>query len=479
MLLVKSLNTVPLPPGPLHLPFITAILWLRTSLSELHQILRNIHSKHGPIFTLHFWFGPSIFIADSSIAHQALVQKGVVFADRPKALSNTAHQLNISSSSYGHTWRRLRRNLVSQMLHPSRFSCFSGTRKRVLDDLLNRLQTEAEKNHSSVKVREHFEHAMFSLLVFMCFGEAVEENKIREIKQVQRSLALGLNRFGVLNFLPKVVTRLLFRKRWLELLDLRNAQKDAFSELIKARKSVLVLNGGFICYVDTLLKLRLQEESGELDEGEVVALCSEFLTAGTDTTSTALEWVMANVVKHADVQQKVVEEIGEVVGDREEKEVKEEDLKRLLYLKGVILEGLRCHPPSHLLVPHAVREDVVLSGYMVPRNGSVNFMVAEMGWDGRVWEDPMAFKPERFLGSEFEAFDIVGSKEIRMMPFGAGRRACPAYHLAMHHLEFFVANLVWSFQWKASNGDSVDLSWKQEFSMVMKHPLEAQIYFRF
>ncbi|PRQ60117.1 putative cytochrome P450 [Rosa chinensis] len=77
-----------------------------------------------------------------------------------------------------------------------------------------------------------------------------------------------------------------------------------------------------------------------------------------------------------------------------------------------------------------------------------------MGWDPKVWEDPMAFKPERFLsGGAGEGFDITGSREIKMMPFGAGRRICPASGLAMLHLEYFVANLVWRFEWKAVDGD--------------------------
>ncbi|KAG5222116.1 cytochrome P450 [Salix suchowensis] len=88
-------------------------------------------------------------------------------------------------------------------------------------------------------------------------------------------------------------------------------------------------------------------------------------------------------------------------------------------------------------------------------------MLADIGWDPNSWEDPMAFKPE--------------SREIKMMPFGVGRRMCPGYGLAMLILEYFVANLIWSFEWKAVDGDGVDLSEKQEFTMVMKNPLQVQI----
>ncbi|GLT59774.1 hypothetical protein SLA2020_325740 [Shorea laevis] len=76
----------------------------------------------------------------------------------------------------------------------------------------------------------------------------------------------------------------------------------------------------------------------------------------------------------------------------------------------------------------------------------------------------MEFKPERFLNGSRELLDVTGSKEIKMMPFGAGRRFYPGYSLATFHLEYFVANLVWCFEWKAVQGDDIDLPEKEEFS---------------
>lgn len=366
------------------------------------------------------------------------------------------------------------------MLHPSKIKSFSEIRKWVLHTLINRLKTASE-SADSVTVVPHFHYAMFCLLVFMCFGERVNDEKINDIERVQRTILLNIGRFNILNFWPKV-TRILLRKRWEQLAKLRKDQDDVLLPLIRARKhnneSRLNNNNTVVSYVDTLLELELPQEKRKLSEDEMISLCSEFLNAGTDTTSTALQWIMANLVKYPDVQGKLVEEIREVMGGDgagagEKEEVKEEDLHKLRYLKCVVLEGLRCHPPGHFVLPHAVSEDVVLNGYLVPKDGTVNFMVAEMGWDPRVWEDPMEFKPERFLKDE--TFDITGSKEIKMMPFGAGRRICPGYNLALLHLEYFVANLVWNFDWKVPEGGHVDLSEKQEFTMVMKNPLQAHI----
>ncbi|KAK7243180.1 hypothetical protein RIF29_37968 [Crotalaria pallida] len=485
-------STNPIPPGPPNIPIITPLTWLTKSFSHIEPILKTLHAKYGPIVTLYFGPRPAIFISDRHLAHQALIQNGAVFSDRPKSLPTNqtvpSGQHNISSASYGSKWRILRRNLAAEMLHPSRVKSFAQARKRVLDVLLNRLHSDS-KSTDSIQVIDHFQYAMFSLLVFMCFGESIDDDKVKDIERVQRNfLLLG---FNILSLWPKV-TKILFPQRWKQFLKIRSDQEEVLVPLIRGRKEAKQSglcndNNTPPAYADTLLDLKLPDEGHRyLDEGEIVTLCSEFLGAGADTTSTALHWIMANLVMYPHMQQRVVKEIGRVVAvtkdDKDVKEVvNEEDLEKLPYLKAVVLEGLRRHPPGHFLLPRAVTDDVVFNGYLVPKEGSVNFMVAEIGWDPQVWEDPKAFNPERFLNEDgdVEAFDMTGNKEIKMMPFGAGRRICPGYNLALLHLEYFVANLVWNFDWKVPKGGDVDLSEKQEFTIVMKNPLQAHISPRF
>ncbi|KAJ0099775.1 hypothetical protein Patl1_22008 [Pistacia atlantica] len=156
--------------------------------------------------------------------------------------------------------------------------------------------------------------------------------------------------------------------------------------------------------------------------------------------------------------------------------IKEDDLQKLPYLKAVVLEGLRRHPPTYqAATPHAVTEDTELGGYLIPKGTTVNFLIADMGRDPNVWEDPVEFKPERFLFSHGDkSFDIRG-REIKMMPFGAGRRICPGLGFAILHLDYFVANLIWHFEWSAVDGEDIDLSEKIDITIKMKNPLRVHL----
>jgi cytochrome P450 len=336
-------------------------------------------------------------------------------------------------------------------------------------------------------VVEAFRYAMFCLLVLMCFGERLNEAAVRAIGAAQRDWIMYLARkTSVFAFWP-AVTKHLFRGRLKMGFALRRRQKELFLPLIdvrRERKDQIIRGAGVAAlkgdttfehsYVDTLLDIKLADEGGRaLTDGEMVNLCSEFLSAGTDTTSTALQWIMAELVKNPRIQENLYNEIKATTGTDE---VTEEELNDMPYLKAVVLEGLRKHPPGHFLLAHKAAEDIEISGYLFPKGATVNVMVADMGRDEREWRKPTEFVPERFLpGGDGEGVDVTGSREIRMMPFGVGRKICAGLGIAMLHLEYFVAVLVKEFQWKEVPGDEVDFAEKPEFTVVMAKPLRARL----
>ncbi|KAH7692708.1 Cytochrome P450 E-class group I protein [Dioscorea alata] len=488
----KSHNSRGLPPGPTAIPILGNLHWLWTSPQDIEPLLRDLHARLGPIVTLRIGYGCAIFISDRHLAHDALVTNGAVFADRPPALPAlrvfNSNQHNISSASYGPLWRLLRRNLISEILNPSRVKLFSHGRQWVLNILTDNIRASAEANNGIVlDFKENLQFSMFCLLALMCFGEKLDEKAIRDIETAERNVLLYSSKLTVFAFAPRI-SKLIFRKRWNTAMDLLQKEKDTVIPLIRTREKHKEKqnkqgqsddeNERFVySYLDSLLDINLPEEGNrKLTDDELVTICSEFLIAGTDTTATALEWIMANLVKHPEIQDKLFDEIQQVVGSEAE-EVKEEELQRMPYLKAVILEGLRRHPPGHFVVPHSVKEDVMLNGYVIPKGASINFMVAEIGRDEKVWKKPMEFRPERFIeGGEGQRMDLTGNKEITMMPFGVGRRICPGLDLAMLHLGYFVANLLKEFNWKAADGEEIDVDQeKSEFTIVMKTAFRAKV----
>uniref|UniRef100_A0A0E0IV14 Cytochrome P450 n=1 Tax=Oryza nivara TaxID=4536 RepID=A0A0E0IV14_ORYNI len=522
-----------LPPGPPAVPLFGNLLWLRHSAADVEPLLLKLFDKYGPVVTLRIGWRLSIFVADRHLAHAALVGAGAKLAERPRTATSMllgVRENIITRSNYGAMWRLLRRNLVSHMLQPSRVDQFAPARVWARRVLMGKLrETSGGGGGDAPNVTEAFQHAVFCLLVLMCFGERLDEPAVRAVEDAERAWLLYISKKTSVFFFLPWITKHLFRGRLDAWHALLRRQKELFVPLIEARREYKKLASQGLpparettfqhSYVDTLLDVKIPEEGNRaLTDDEIVTLCSEFPNAGTDTTSTGLQWIMAELVKNPAVQEKLYAEIKATCGgDGEllERSVRDKDNK-MPYLNAVVMEGLRKHPPSHTLLPHKAAEDmdvggflipkgatvnfmvvkeglrkhppghIVLphkaaedmdvGGFLIPKGATVNFMVAEIGRDEREWEKPMEFIPERFLaGGDGEGVDVTGSREIRMMPFGAGRRICAGLNVGVMHLEYFVGSMVMEFEWKEVAGDEVEFAEKLEFTTAMAKPLRPRL----
>lgn len=135
---------------------------------------------------------------------------------------------------------------------------------------------------------------------------------------------------------------------------------------------------------------------------------------GTDTTYTALEWALTELIKHSKTMKKVQEEVRRIAGSKSY--INEDHIEKMFYLKAVIKETLRLHPPVPLLLPRQATKDVQVGGYNIP---------------------------ERFLDncSSFKGNDF------HFIPFGAGRRGCPGATFAIAIVELVLSNLLYKFDW--------------------------------
>lgn len=169
--------------------------------------------------------------------------------------------------------------------------------------------------------------------------------------------------------------------------------------------------------------------------------------------------------------EKLQREVREIVKHNHDR-ITDDDLEKMHYLKAVIKETFRLHPPFPLLVPRKARTDVIINGYNISAGTVMMVNDWAIGRDPASWDEPEKFKPERFLNS---SIDVKGL-DFELIPFGTGRRGCPAITYSMAVIELLLANLMHKFNWKLPEADEekgLDMSEKPGITVHKGVPLFA------
>jgi cytochrome P450 len=173
----------------------------------------------------------------------------------------------------------------------------------------------------------------------------------------------------------------------------------------------------------------------------------EMFSGGGDTSSTALEWAMSELVKNPRVMEKAQKEVRQVFNDigTIPDEASLHDLK---FLKLVIKETLRLHPSAPLIPRECGKSCNVINGYDIHVKSKVLINAWAIGRDPNYWNEPERFYPERFINV---STDFKGS-DFEFIPFGAGKRMCPGMLFAIANIEFPLAHMLYHFDWKPADG---------------------------
>lgn len=467
----KKLN---LPPYPRGLPLLGTML--KTRGPQAHTILYDLSKKWGSIYALKTGIKYFIVVTDADIAYEGLIKKSQIFSTRVRALSrlNYTGWRSVNSALSGPYWRDIRKNMVTQVLSAARVSAFVPFRELELNNLINRLRVQAKENDGVVPVLFHCRQTIFAILLHVVFGRAFDTSEITELDVTLRRL-LELLAPQVIDFLPFLQTWFGWMKHKNECQKLLSHTRSVFTPLIDEHRKLREIGKPKGDYVDSLLNL---EKQLNLSENDLLGLSSEVLTGGTDTTADTLEWAMGHIIQEKAIQARLYEEIKSVVPDGSP--VGEDDVDKMPYLQAVVKETMRKHPPLPFGITHGLTEQTTLAGYDIPEDGMMLFMIKAFQNDPKRWDQPEVFNPERFLtATPNPNYDMTGShgpRSLDFIPFGAGRRICPAMNLALKHMHLIVARMVQTFEWNTVNpGEDVDFSEHLHFTVLMQNRLQARI----
>ncbi|KAL8154042.1 hypothetical protein V2J09_011802 [Rumex salicifolius] len=424
-----------LPPSPLGLPIVGNLHLLK---EPLHRSLQTLSHRYGPVFSLRLGCRRFLVISSPEAVENCLSQNDVAFANRPpNFLAGEVIGYGYTTlgwAPYGELWRDLRRVSTMQALSSNRLQDSASIRTEEVRYMARKMLTGPGRK---VDLNKTFFQLTRNVVMRVVSGRRWRSGPDDDVFLTPKFIN-GCDFFPVLRWLG------FYKGVEKEMQRVKLGRDRVAAGLLEAAREV---DGQerktTTTMVDELLALQKAEPEYFTDDilkGILVAM----LTAGTDTSARTMEWAMSLLLNHPESLHKARTEIDARVGTT--RLVDDSDLASLPFLRCIVNETLRLFPVAPLLIPHFSSADSTVAGYHVPKGTVLLVNAWALHRDPGVWEEPLAFRPERFDGG-------IG---FRFIPFGAGRRACPGSGLAMRMVMLTLATWIQGFEWESVDGGVVD-----------------------
>nr|AGO02167.1 flavonoid 3'-hydroxylase [Nekemias grossedentata] len=445
-----------LPPGPKPWPIVGNLPHLGP---VPHHSIAALAKTYGPLMHLRMGFVDVVVAASASVASQFLKTHDANFSNRPpnSGAKHIAYNYqDLVFAPYGPRWRMLRKICSIHLFSGKALDDFRHIRQEEISVLTSAL---ARAGPAPVNLGQLLNVCTTNALGRVMLGRRAfgdgsggEDPKADEFKEMVVELMVLAGVFNIGDFVPAL--------EWLDLQGVASKMKklharfDAFLGAIVEEHKISGSAGSerHTDLLSTLISVKdnADGEGGKLTDVEIKALLLNLFTAGTDTSSSTVEWAIAELIRHPKMMAQAQQELDAVVGRG--RLVTELDVPQLTYLQAIIEETFRLHPSTPLSLPRMAAESCEINGYHIPKNATLLVNVWAIARDPEVWEEPLEFKPSRFLpGGERPNADVRGN-DFEVIPFGAGRRICAGMSLGLRMVHLLTATLIHAFDWELADG---------------------------
>ncbi|XP_077147734.1 cytochrome P450 2B11-like [Ranitomeya variabilis] len=444
----KSMN---FPPGPMPLPIIGNMHVINTSKPQ--KSFTEMSKKYGPIFTVYLGAQRLVVLCGYDTVKDALVNHAEEFSGRP----HTAMSSKISDKygvlfSTGENWKVMRRFTLSTLRDYGMGRKDIGIKiTEECDCLLQTIRSYGGKPFNNQTI---INAAMANIIVSILLGHRYEYddptilklvNLVNEIFRIMESKMVRLY-----NGYPSLVGWLPGNHR--KLIKYQSEMQNFVRETFTRKKRELDVNNQRNL-IDAFLA-KQQEDKPEstlyFHDRNLVKLVTNLFAAGMETTSTTLRWGLLLMMKYSEIQKKVQNEIGNIIGSAQPQV---EHRKEMPYTDAVIHEIQRFGDIAPVSLPHATTMDITFRGYNLPKGTTVIPFLHSALRDKAYFEKPEEFYPGHFLDSEGKF-----KKNEALIPFSLGKRSCAGESLAKMEMFLFFTTLLQNFTFKAPSGAKLDLS---------------------
>jgi len=421
-----------MPPGPKGLPLLGLTLAIR---KDALGTLRRVAREYGDIVLLPVAFQDRIFLNHPDFIEQVLViQQGKFHKSEltKKIVGGLLGQGLLISE--GEFWRRQRR-LAQPAFHRSRVQDYGATMVESVERHIHDWRDAEQRDMASEMMALTLDVAVRTL-----FGTTLPT----EAQQVGNSMTflmryqLGRQRSPVRlpESWPTPRNRRARRER--EFLD------SLVYRIIEEHRS----RGGGDQRGDLLSLLlgAMDEDGSQMTPKQLRDETMTLFLAGHETTAQMLAWTWSQLAENPEAEARLHEELRVVLEGRSPEAA---DFPKLPYLRGVMNEVLRLYPPAYIIARTSI-EACSIGGYDFPVGSTMLMSQWVMHRDGRFFEDPDTFRPERWLDG-LENRLPAGA----YYPFGDGPRRCIGQGFALLEAAIVIGTIAQRFKFRLAPGQAV------------------------
>ncbi|KAL8150074.1 hypothetical protein AgCh_006908 [Apium graveolens] len=445
------------PPGPCGLPLIGNMHQFDSS--NTHLYLFQLSQKYGPLVYLQLGSVPILVVSSASAAKEVFKYHDRCFSSRPALVGMqklSYNGLDLAFSPYNEYWRNMRKLCTIHLFSSKRSQSFRPLREEEVSQMVKRIRDKAGTSADSniVNLSKTIMTVASSIIFRIAFGRRYNDEEddtwdnngmSSRFHWLLTETQANLASFYLTDYFPLVgylFDRLSGARARLD--KSFNKLDEFYQQLINEHMQASTVSTQDCSILDILLQMKI--DSSEFTFDHIKAILMNVIVGGGDTSAAAAVWAMTFLIKNPATMNKAQQEVREITGKKGF--VDETDLQKLVYLKAIVKESLRLHPPAPLLVARETIEKCVISGYEIEAKTRVYINAYAIGRDPESWENPDEALPERFINS---SIDFRG-QDFELLPFGGGRRMCPGISMGVAMTELMLANLLYSFNWELPPG---------------------------
>jgi cytochrome P450 len=420
------------PPGPRGLPVVGVSFNL---LRDPLELMRSATREYGDIVRIPVILQSRILVNRPDYIQQVLLFQQGKFHKSTLTKQTTERLLGQGLLiSEGDFWRRQRR-LAQPAFHRHRINEYAPTMLECADMKARKWRDGETRNIAEEMMELTLEAAVRTLFGTTLPGEA---------QQVGRAMTF-LMRYS----LRRARSPMRIPAGWPTPKNKRATKEFDFLDslvyrIIDERKAQG--NGHRHHDLLSLLMGAMDEDGTQMTPQQLRDETMTLFLAGHETTALTLSWTWYLLGRNPAAATRLHEELDGVLGGREPGVA---DLERLPYLNAVISEVLRMYPPAYIMARTSIAPSSI-GGYEFPTGSTIMFSQWLMHRDPRYYDDPDAFRPERWLDGLADRLPAGA-----YFPFGDGPRRCIGQGFALLESALVIASLAQRFRFELEPGMTV------------------------